>query len=624
MTKNRLQNYLRFCFQNNQSFQDFWKQFSASYCVTIPKWILASTKTVVLVTVLLICFLPMLPGLSGLLLAAFDFNPLLNQFHWSLSGFVRLFHFPGIGQSILMTLNVSIISTFLSVLISFAILKRWYQSTHWQKIENAIAPILALPHVAFAIGFAFLFTPSGFISRLSFQLFDIILFNDVQIIKHQLGLIIGLTLKEVPFILFMSIALLKQLNIKQSFQCAQSLGFNKHQVWLKIIFPQWLPKMRFAIIAIMAYSLSVVDVSLIIGPSIPSTLPVMIWSWLNDSDLNKHLMAASGALVLVFICVVLVYTVIFIEWLLLKKWVSWQFSGRKTLTTFKGIDLLARIGLGNLGIVSVLLMSSVSLIMIVIWSLAKRWPYPHILPSKWSLQFWQSELPYLFDTFLTSIGLAILSASIALLLVLVLLHVNNRNNANKCNQKRHLLIPLILIVTPIIAPQLSILLGMQLASIYLGADNFYLWVLWSHVFFVFPYIYLSLDGPWRSFDQRFNKVGLSLGKSPFFVWRSIKMPLLMPAMSIAMAVGISVSLAQFLPTLMLGAGRIATITTEAVALSSGQDRRVMAIYALLQTITPLFFFALALFIAKRTGPLESRQTFSGFNKRDSLSVSRNA
>jgi hypothetical protein len=35
-TKDRLQNYLIFCFQNTQSFKGFWKQFRSSYLVTIP------------------------------------------------------------------------------------------------------------------------------------------------------------------------------------------------------------------------------------------------------------------------------------------------------------------------------------------------------------------------------------------------------------------------------------------------------------------------------------------------------------------------------------------------------------------------------------------------------------
>ncbi len=37
VTKDRLQKYLIFCFQNIQSFKGFWKQFRSSYFVTIPK-----------------------------------------------------------------------------------------------------------------------------------------------------------------------------------------------------------------------------------------------------------------------------------------------------------------------------------------------------------------------------------------------------------------------------------------------------------------------------------------------------------------------------------------------------------------------------------------------------------
>jgi putative thiamine transport system permease protein len=70
----------------------------------------------------------------------------------------------------------------------------------------------------------------------------------------------------------------------------------------------------------------------------------------------------------------------------------------------------------------------------------------------------------------------------------------------------------------------------------------------------------------------------------------------------AWAVGVSVSLAQYLPTLMLGGGRFATITTEAVTLSSGFDRRVMAIYALWQAVLPFIFFLLAIILSRAFQP----------------------
>ena len=64
---------------------------------------------------------------------------------------------------------------------------------------------------------------------------------------------------------------------------------------------------------------------------------------------------------------------------------------------------------------------------------------------------------------------------------------------------------------------------------------------------------------------------------------------------IAFAVGFAVSVAQFLPTLFAGGGRFATLTTEAVSLAGGADRRVIGVHALLQGVTPLLVFAAALF-----------------------------
>jgi putative thiamine transport system permease protein len=50
----------------------------------------------------------------------------------------------------------------------------------------------------------------------------------------------------------------------------------------------------------------------------------------------------------------------------------------------------------------------------------------------------------------------------------------------------------------------------------------------------------------------------------------------------AIAIGFSVSVAQYLPTLFVGAGRFDTLTTEAGSLASGSDRRVVAVFALCQ------------------------------------------
>jgi putative thiamine transport system permease protein len=46
----------------------------------------------------------------------------------------------------------------------------------------------------------------------------------------------------------------------------------------------------------------------------------------------------------------------------------------------------------------------------------------------------------------------------------------------------------------------------------------------------------------------------------------------------------------------MGAGRVATLTTEAVTLSSGSDRRVVGVYAVLQAFLPFAAYAAALLL----------------------------
>jgi putative thiamine transport system permease protein len=551
----------------------------------------AFTFNLIVLLTVLISFLPLLPGLIGLLLAAFGYIPAIDQYALSLDGFTQLLAWPGLSQSVVLTLFVSVASTLLSALCCFAILQSCWHSRWWKQIETLLAPIMALPHVAFAVGFAFLFTPSGFIARLLGEQINWQLIHD----QYGLGLIAALTLKEIPFLLFMSIPLLKQLNINITLITAQSLGYNNAQAWQKIILPQWLPKIRFSLFAVMAYSISVVDVALIIGPTQPPTLSVLVWQWLNDADLATLPKASAGALLLLLLCLLVLLGIRLTEWIMTVKCRTWQSSGRFSLP------------IGGKSIITITyLITLTTLPMLLLWSVAQRWRFPDITPSTWSLRFWQQEWYYLLDIIANSITIALVSATIALFFAIVIHEHSIKASLNKGKFK----VPRLLISIPMLAPQLSLLFGMQVATLFIAHQHYYLWVTWAHTFFVFPYVFLALDGPWRSYDQRLDKVGASLGMSPFKVWWQIKRPLLLPAIWIAWAVGISVSLAQYLPTLMLGAGRISTLTTEAVALSSGQDRRISAIYALLQSITPFVFYIIAIVASRKTGSLEQQRANS--------------
>ncbi|MDC4426906.1 hypothetical protein NQ663_20515, partial [Acinetobacter baumannii] len=80
-----------------------------------------------------------------------------------------------------------------------------------------------------------------------------------------------------------------------------------------------------------------------------------------------------------------------------------------------------------------------------------------------------------------------------------------------------------------------------------------------------------------------------------------KMPTHVAPCADSFAVGFSVSIAQYMPTLWLGAGRFPTLTTEAVALSSGGSNGILAAQALWQLLLPLIIFALTALVAKWVG-----------------------
>ena len=60
----------------------------------------------------------------------------------------------------------------------------------------------------------------------------------------------------------------------------------------------------------------------------------------------------------------------------------------------------------------------------------------------------------------------------------------------------------------------------------------------------------------------------------------------------ALFIGISVSMALYLPTIFVGAGRINTITVEAVSLASGGGRGPVGLAAMLQIAIPVVSFVI--------------------------------
>ncbi len=535
---------------------------------------------------------PIAAGLAGTLLPAFGILPAIGGDTLSLIGWRELLRFPGFATSLELTLVTGWLATVLAVFIAFALGAALLHRPLLRRLGSFLAPLLAMPHSAIAIGFGFLITPSGWLVRLvSPGLTGWTIPPDIGTVGHASGwpIVACLLLKEVPYLMLMLLGALNQVPAKAHLDAARALGYSPAVAFLKVVLPQVYPQMRLPVLAVLAFSLSVVDVALIVGPGNPPTLAVLAVRWFGDPDVRLYFQAAAAATLLLILVAASI-----VVWLALERIVA--HAGQRWVVRGARSDAAPTAAIGSAAGGLLFLSAIGSLLGMALWSFASRWRFPDSLPPALTLGNWAQQLGDLQRPALTTLGVGVAATVIALALTLACLE-NEAGRRAPGSTGRVDAMPgrasrrsLALLYVPLLVPQVAFLFGAQVLLIRSGLDATLFAVVWAHLVFVLPYLFLSLADPWRAFDSRYARTALSLGASRWRVFWRIKLPILLKPTLIACAIGFAVSAGLYLPTLFAGSGRVATLTTEAVTLSAGADRRVIATWAVLQAAFPFAAF----------------------------------
>ncbi|KQY25790.1 ABC transporter permease [Rhizobium sp. Root482] len=531
--------------------------------------------------ILALISLPLLAGLAGTIGPAFGYLPALGGNRLTIAPFERLAAQPHLLQSALVGLATGLVTTGVSLALVALFTAAYAGTRMFSRVQHLVSPLLAVPHAAAAFGLAFLIAPSGLAMRLvSPELTGYLSPPDWLVPGDTFGLsmMAGLIVKEIPFLFLVTLAALPQTELAQARRLATSLGYGRVRGFLIATWPLVYRQIRLPVFAVLAYAGSVVDVAMILGPDLPAPLAVRIAGWMADPDLQMRFLASAAALLQLglTLAAMLVWRAIEIAGALLLR--------RMSISGLRCADdrLIRGMACAAMGVSALLVI--LGLVVLLVWSFAGLWPFPALSPQVLTLKAWMRVLPQIAVPLATTMALAGISAVIALMLAIGLLWRTDLRSTGLLQSMLYL---------PLVVPQLSFLFGLQILSLTLGFGTSFPLLLFVHLIFVLPYVVLSLSDPWHAFDRRFETIAAGFGKSPWQTLLHIRLPMLMRACLTAFAVGFAVSAGLYLPTLLIGAGRIVTITTEAVALSSGGDRRTIGVYALLQTIIPFAGFAIA-------------------------------
>lgn len=530
---------------------------------------------------------PLLAGLWGTVLPAFGHFPVAGLTGPNLSGFQSLLDWPGLPRSVFLSVMTGFASTLIALTIVVLVTAGWSGTKAFRLLERLLSPLLSVPHAAAAFGLAFLIAPSGWLSRLASPWLtgwerppDLLIVNDTW----GLTMITGLIVKEVPFLLLMTLAALGQADTVRSRTIAAALGYGRVTGWLKAVFPRVYAQIRLPVYVVLAYAMSVVDVAVILGPNTPSTLSVQIVRWMSDPDLALRVQAASAALLQLGLVIGALLIWRLGEIAVGRIGMIWVMSGTRGIAD-RFVAVLSLI-FASAAALSILL----GLVVLAVWSFAGFWGFPDALPQSFSFKSWMRHGDGVWSAIVETAAIAVPVTLVALILTIGCLEAEYRYGLKLSSRGIWLL------YLPLLLPQTAFLPGLQTFMLTIGVDVGRLPVMAAHLVFVLPYVFLSLADPFRAWDSRIGTIATALRASPDGVLWRVRLPMLSRPILTAVAVGLAVSVGQYLATLLIGGGRVQTLTTEAVALVSGGDRRAIGVYGLMQTSAALLPFALALLV----------------------------
>jgi putative thiamine transport system permease protein len=461
--------------------------------------------------------------------------PAVNTAAWQ-----ALMAHPQMWPALALSLFTGTMALALSLALAILMVIGLYQSRLWRWLSPASGMFLALPHLAFAIGFGFLIMPSGVLARVLAQAVTGWPAPPSWVTTQDplgIALIACLVLKETPFLIWLMWGLLARSDVAQSlggqWRSARSLGYRPGAVWAHVLLPQLLPRLLWPIVIVWVYGATVVDMALVIGPTQPPTLAVISWLDLNHADAGINRRGAVAAVLLTATLLAIGLIAAGLVWL--------AAHGLRAVSTRGPSPVAARqrhsSWFAGFPFFAFGLIYAVVFLTLLIMSFALQWPFPHLLPMAVQPNAWLRLLAAP-DPAAASLVFSVAATAIALALAILWFETVPKPADRWLTAAA---------IGALALPALMLASGQYVVFLQLGLTGGVAGVLLAHVMQVFAYVFIVLQGPYRAFDPRFRSVSLGLNASRWRFFWTVKAPLLKPALAAAAAVGVADGVAQNVP-----------------------------------------------------------------------------
>lgn len=224
---------------------------------------------------------------------------------------------------------------------------------------------------------------------------------------------------------------------------------------------------------------------------------------------------------------------------------------------------------------------------LLLWAFISRWPWPNLLPEAYSLRAIKDVFaPHtkifsiLFSNILLSLSVAILSAIVGTMTAraLVLYDFVGKRLIE------------FLSIAPILVPGTVFAMGIHVVFIKMSLADTVLGVIIVHLLYTLPYSINIMKDLTKSIGKQMEMQAYVLGASPLKSFIYITLPLLTPGIMASISMAYITSFSQYFITLLIGGGKVKTLSILMVPFIAKGDRSLGSAYALVFVISTLSVF----------------------------------
>jgi putative spermidine/putrescine transport system permease protein len=243
---------------------------------------------------------------------------------------------------------------------------------------------------------------------------------------------------------------------------------------------------------------------------------------------------------------------------------------------------------------------------IVIWSFAGRWAWPHLVPENFSLRGMQElfggysgAMQILLFSVVLSVIVAVITVVIAAMTARALVFYDF------CG-KRMVDFGTIL---PIIVPGTVFAMGVNVLFIQAGLSDSAAGVILAHVICSLPYAIKIMTDVTAAFGRKLEEQAAVLGASARQTMAYVTFPSLMPGLISSGCMAYIVSFSQYFLTLIIGGGNVMTFSVKMVPYLQSGDRTIASAYSMVFICSTLFVFLIFEKTVRKFGRDESGYFF---------------